>query len=161
MTLKARIGIMLLFAVMAMSPASASAATVSELSRDFICQCGCNAVLDNCTHAECAVRETMLGLISQGLDQGQSGAGITQFLVSRYGEEVLSSPPKRGFNLMSWITPFAAILGGGVIIYALLRKWVGRGNLQASPRAAADGRDTEYERRLEKELDDFNERGFR
>ena len=162
MGLKMKLGIILLFALLALSPARAYAATVSDISKQFICQCGCNMVLFNCTHAECGSRSAMTALITQKLDQGQSEEQIIQFFVSQYGEQVLASPPKKGFNLTAWILPFAAILVGGLVIYITLKKWVRRGqeNL-ATATVEAGEEDENYRRRLEEELSDFAERSFR
>jgi cytochrome c-type biogenesis protein CcmH len=148
--------LLLLFA----SPAKADSATVSDISRELICQCGCAMVLANCTHVECMSRDTMTTLIEQKLAQGQSGEEIVQSFVAQYGEQVLASPPKRGFNLTAWVLPFVAILGGGGVVYIALRNWVRRGQRSQTDTMAEEG-DEEYQRRLEKELDEFTEGGFR
>ena len=148
--------LLLLFA----SPAKADSATVSDISRELICQCGCSMVLSNCTHVECASRDTMTTLIEQRLAQGQSEEEIIQSFVDQYGEQVLASPPKRGFNLTAWVLPFVAILGGGGVVYIALRNWVRRGQRSQTDTMAEEG-DEEYQRRLEKELDEFTEGGFR
>jgi len=57
-------------------------------------------------------RDGMLTLIEQKLAKGESATGIVQFFVAQYGEQVLSAPTKKGFNLTAWITPFVAILAG-------------------------------------------------
>ena len=119
-------------------------------------------VLSNCSHAECASREAMTSLIEQKLAQGQSAEGIIQFFVAQYGEQVLSSPPKRGFNLVAWALPFVAILGGGGVIYIVLRAWIRRGKGgQTSAVTKIEEVDEEYRRQLEKELEEFTGRGFR
>lgn len=147
---------------LAATPVKANAATVSDISKELICQCGCTAVLSSCTHAECNLQEAMTTLIKQKVDQGQTGEEIIQSFVAQYGEQVLASPPKKGFNLTAWILPFAAILAGGGLIYVALKKWVKRGKqLQTRPAVDVDERGEEYKRRLEKELQEFTERGFR
>ncbi len=162
MGLKVRLSIILLIAILSFSPSQANAATASDISKQLICQCGCTLVLANCTHEECMSRDTMTTLIEQKLAQGQSEAEIIQFFVAQYGEQVLASPPKRGFNLVAWILPFAAILGGGGVIYIALRVWVRRGRQsQTSAIAEAEEGDEEYRRQLEQELEEFTGRGFR
>ncbi len=156
------LGIALLFFLLSASPARAESATVSDISKQLICQCGCTMVLSNCSHTECASREAMTTLIGQKLAQGQSEEQIIQSFVAQYGEQVLASPPKRGFNLTAWVTPFAALLFGGGVIYIALREWVRRGRRpQTNVMAEAEESDREYQRRLEKELKEFTERGFR
>ena len=138
----------------------ADSATVSNISKQLICQCGCNMVLSNCSHAECASRETMTALIEQKLTQGQSEEQVIQFFVTQYGEQVLASPPKKGFNLTAWIAPFAVILIGGGIIYVAIRRWVSRSKL-SQPYTVVEEDDEKYRRQLEEELKEFTERSFR
>jgi len=157
-----KLGIALLIILLSASPARADSPTVSDISKQLICQCGCNMVLLNCSHAECMVRDAMTTLIGQKLAQGQSEEEIIQFFVAQYGEQVLAAPPKRGFNLVAWVLPFAAILGGGGVIYIALRVWVRRGRQsQTSALAEAEEGDEEYQRQLEQELEEFTGRGFR
>ncbi len=151
-----------LLLLLPVTPVMADAATVSDISKQLICQCGCTMILSNCSHDECTVRDAMTSLIEQKLAQGQSEEQIIQFFVAQYGEEVLASPPKRGFNLVAWLLPFAALLFGGVAIYIALQAWVRRGrHSQTSVVAEAEESDGEYRHQLEKELEEFTERGFR
>ena len=163
MGLKRKLGIILLLvALLFFSPARANAQTVSDVSKQLICQCGCNIVLLNCSHAECTSREAMTTLIKQKLAQGQSEEQIIQFFVAQYGEQVLAAPPKRGFNLMAWVTPFVALLFGGGVIYIALKKWVRRGRLsQTYAMTEANEEDEKYQRQLKKELQEFTEGSFR
>lgn len=162
MKIKTKMGAILLVLFIFLLPAPAGATTVSDVSSQVICQCGCTLVLENCTHEECHSRDNMTALIAQQLDQGKSGEEIVQLFVTRYGEQVLASPPKKGFNLTAWVLPFASILFGAAVIYILIRKWVRTG--QYSPVAVKTGddeSDADYERRLEAELKAFTERSFR
>ncbi len=157
-----KLGIFFILFFLFASPVMAESATVSGIAKQLICQCGCTLVLANCTHSECMSRDTMTTLIEQKLAQGQSEEQIIQSFVDQYGEQVLASPPKRGFNLTAWILPFAAILGGGGIIYMALKKWVWQGRQSATPaEAEVEEGDEEYQSRLKKELEEFTERGFR
>ena len=162
MGLKEKLGIILLIIILSFSPARANAATVSDLSKQFICQCGCNMVLLNCSHVECMVRNTMATLIEQTLAQGQSEEQIIQFFVAQYGEQVLAAPPKRGFNLMAWILPFTAILFGGMVICTALKKWVRREvHSRTADISEACESDEKYQHQLEQELERFDDRSFR
>lgn len=169
---KGKLGIILLALVLSFFPACgqapapqvaiASGSTVSEISRQLLCQCGCNMVLLNCSHAECSSREAMTTLIKEKIAQGQSEAQIIQFFVAQYGEKVLAAPPKRGFNLTAWVTPFAALLLGGVVIYIALKRWVRRGRRPQAYVISEDDQEYEkYRRQLEEELEHFDTGGFR
>jgi cytochrome c-type biogenesis protein CcmH len=163
MRLKLKLSIILfILLLLSLSSAEVNAATVSDISKQLICQCGCNMVLLNCTHAECSWREAMISSIRERIAQGQSEREIIQFLVTQYGEKVLAAPPKRGFNLMAWITPFVALLFGGGIIGIMLRKWLKKGReLMVTPQVEEEEKDKKYQHQLEKELAEFTERSFR
>ncbi len=157
-----KLAIILLLFLLPVTPALAEEATVSDIGEQLICQCGCTLVLTNCTHVECHSREAMTAFIEQEIAGGQSESQIIQSFVGQYGEQVLASPPKRGFNLVAWVLPFVAILAGGGIIYMVIKKWVwqGRQSLTVATTEAEEG-DEEYQHQLEEELGKFEERGFR
>ena len=162
MGLKKKLITILFLVLLSVSPVRADSATVGNISKELIWQCGCTMVLANCTHSECMSRDTMTTLIEQKLAQGQSEAEIIQFFVAQYGEQVLASPPKRGFNLVAWVLPFAAIFGGGGVIYMALKAWVRRGKgRQTNAMTETEEGEEEYQRQLEKELEEFTESGFR
>jgi len=162
MKLKVRLSVALLLVSLVFIPTQANAATLTDLSKQFICQCGCTMVLDSCTHVECHSREEMTTLIKEELAQGKSEEQIIQLFVTRYGEQVLASPPKKGFNLVAWILPFAAILAGAGVIYVVIRRWVSRGKLAETDATVEAAEETDkYQRQLEEELKEFTEGSFR
>ena len=144
------------------TPVMADGPTVSDVADELICQCGCTLVLSNCNHDYCGVGVPMTDTIKEMLAQGQSKEQIIDYFVSRYGEQVLASPPKEGFNIVVWVLPFVAILVGGGVVYLALRRWVRRGerHQDVDVPKTKEG-DEEYSKQLEKELDDFSEGGFR
>ncbi len=147
------------FALVLISASPVSAAE-SSITSELVCQCGCLMVLNNCSHAECHSRDEMTTVVAQKLAKGESREQIIQYFVNLYGEQVLSAPTTEVFNLTAWIAPFAAILFGAGIIYLALRAWLQRG--QSSPvTTTTPEADDEYRRRLEKELAEFQDRGFR
>lgn len=159
------IGFLLLLFVSAPITVYARSAEVDDIARELICQCGCYAVLNNCTHGECMVRDGMTKSIEQQLALGQSKEQIIQTFVNQYGEQVLSSPPKRGFNLTAWIAPFAAIIVGGIVIWLAIKRWVKRGK-ESAPIAvknpvSENSDDSKYLSEMERDLKEFEERGFR
>ncbi len=63
------------------------------------------------------------------------------------------SPTLRGFNWLAWVTPFAAILMGGLGVTLVIRRWVrAPGPPPAAPPPAAD----ELRQRLARELEDMD-----
>lgn len=95
------------------------------LERKLACPCPCTLDIYTCrtTDFTCgispAVHRDIMGLV----DGGYSADEIMDALLGTYGDFILTSPRKRGFNLLAWIAPAAAITAGGVAIGALLRRW--------------------------------------
>tara|TARA_B100000676_G_C18016017_1_gene809718 strand:- start:101 stop:517 length:417 start_codon:yes stop_codon:yes gene_type:complete len=52
----------------------------------------------------------MKSVIRIQLSEGRTDQEIIDYFVQRYGEEVLSSPPKSGSNLIAWITPVVLLI---------------------------------------------------
>ncbi|HXH28925.1 MAG TPA: cytochrome c-type biogenesis protein CcmH, partial [Candidatus Polarisedimenticolia bacterium] len=91
----------------------------------LMCYCGCaNLNVHTCT---CGTADAMRAEIADRLARGESPDQIVAVFVSRHGEQILSSPVAAGFNLMAWITPFAAILIGGALLVLIVRRWEARG----------------------------------
>lgn len=158
------LGMVSILAVLLATPASAESPATS-IAKQLTCQCGDGMILANCTHPECPSAPAMRAIIEQKLDQGFSEAEVIQYFVTQYGEQVLASPPKKGFNLVAWILPFAAIIIGAIVIYLALKKWVRQGKVsqasQIEAKVAAEADDAKYRLRLNQELKQFGERGYR
>lgn len=147
----------ILLAVVIARPVQA-APTVKDLETELMCQCGCGMVVVNC---DCGTANQIRDLISQKIQAGESKGQIIKYFVSQYGEKVLSTPPKKGFNLTVWVMPEVAIVGGGGILYFVLRRWVWTGkqaeSLQTEPGSDSPEELDDYHARLEKELRDYEE----
>ena len=44
---------------------------------------------------------------------GDTKSEIKRKLVDDFGEQVLASPPKRGFNLLAWVLPPVLVVAAG------------------------------------------------
>tara|TARA_B100001971_G_C18118278_1_gene498018 strand:+ start:98 stop:574 length:477 start_codon:yes stop_codon:yes gene_type:complete len=154
-----KLSIIILILLLFISPVRADSATVSNIAKQLFCRCAddCAMVLSECN---CAFQEEMIAVIEQKLAQGQSEEQIIQFFVAQYGEQVLTDPPKRGFNLVLWVLTPAGILVVGGIIYVALKKWVRRGRDRFNNAMAEEG-DEKYQHQLENELEEFTGKGFR
>ncbi len=90
----------------------------------------------------------MRNLVRDMVEQGKTREEIQAYFVSRYGEFVLLSPPKRGFNLLVWGLPFLAIVIGGGAVFVIARRWSSQPK-QTEPRV-----DPAYTERVRRELHD-------
>lgn len=140
---------------------TSSALTLEEVSNELVCQCGCGLVLNNCNHSDCGVAIPMRETIKQKIGRGETLEQIVSYYVSQYGEVVLSSPTKKGFNLTVWLLPFIGLAAGAGIITLVIILWTKR---RRSLVAAQSFRQTEnegagsdkYEKIFEKEIQDFD-----
>jgi cytochrome c-type biogenesis protein CcmH len=89
----------------------------------------------------------MRGIIRERLAAGESPAEVQRYFVDRYGEWILLSPPRRGFNLLVWILPFAAVGVGLAATAVLLWRWTHRRHGVRPPPAAVDAAMSERIRR--------------
>jgi cytochrome c-type biogenesis protein CcmH len=132
---------------------------VIRVAKQLYCPICPNTPLDVCETQAC---QDWRGLIRQRLEVGETDQQIINYFVSQYGDRVLTAPPARGFNLLGWIVPVLAVLGGAVFLALLYREWLRRrGPSPTRPTAGAvsSGADLpdEYVARLEKELEKFKE----
>jgi cytochrome c-type biogenesis protein CcmH len=108
--------------------ASMTNAQRDELEHQIHCQCGCNLDVFTCrtTDFSCQVSPAMHRDVMALVAGGYSAQEIIDAFVGVYGERVLMAPKKTGFNWAAYVTPFAALAGGGALVIALLRRWHAR-----------------------------------
>ncbi|MDP2949885.1 MAG: cytochrome c-type biogenesis protein CcmH [Chloroflexota bacterium] len=129
--------------------------TLDEMTSELMCQCGCGMTVAACAEAmECSVGTGMRTEIVKQIDEGKSKAEILDYFVGIYGEAVLASPRKSGFNLTAWVTPFLAIAMGGAVLAWAAWAWVRRRTPRPSEEPAAVERQdlAPYEELVEQDL---------
>lgn len=139
----------------------ASALSLEEVANELVCQCGCELVLNSCNHSDCGVAIPMREAIKQKIGRGETLEQIVSFYVSQYGEVVLSSPTKKGFNLTVWILPFIALAVGAGIITVVIIIWTKRRRSLVSAQTSKqtkieDAGSDKYEKIFEQEFQDFD-----
>jgi cytochrome c-type biogenesis protein CcmH len=75
----------------------------------------------------------MRQVIREKLAEGWTRDQIIQYFVDRYGEAILTQPPKRGLNLLVWLLPVGGVLAGLAVLGTVL--WSRRGAPAALPAA--------------------------
>jgi cytochrome c-type biogenesis protein CcmH len=96
-----------------------------DLEHSIKCQCGCPLDVYTCrtTDFSCSVSPAMHADVMSLVSGGYPAARILAAFKAVYGERVLMSPVKSGFNWLGYTLPFIAIAGGGLFVASLLRSW--------------------------------------
>jgi cytochrome c-type biogenesis protein CcmH len=105
-------------------------AVASEL-RCVVCQS--LSVADSPSETAHQMRE----IVRERLNAGQTPEQVQAYFVEKYGQWILLAPPRRGFSLLVWIAPFAALAVGLVVVGLVVARWRRR-SPAAAPAAPVD-----------------------
>ena len=100
-----------------LSPEELEAQAIS-IDRSLMCPVCPSETIDQ---AQVVLARQMQQIVREQLAQGRTRAEILQFFADRYGDSVLASPPKKGFNLLVWILPPTGLAAGATVLYFVLR----------------------------------------
>lgn len=142
---------LVLMSILLLNISPALASSQSDIENGLICPACFD---DGMTVAACAdsTAQQIKEDVRQKLAIGQTKQQIIKTYVDKYGEKILTSPPKKGFNLMAWVIPFLGIAMGGVLIYFALSRWVKVPNAKKGHAKTTPGvLDDYYDARVEEE----------
>jgi cytochrome c-type biogenesis protein CcmH len=126
--------------------------TLNELENEVMCPV-CNTTL---AQSDSPAAHQIERDISARIRQGWTKTQIKNSLVAEYGESILASPPKRGFNLLAWLLPLVGVGVAAVVLGIAAWTWSrGRTEPETSPSPSLNGQgpiDPELERRVDEEL---------
>jgi cytochrome c-type biogenesis protein CcmH len=137
-----RAGLVALALAGAVAGAPLAAAPVDEeVVRQIAAQLRC-VVCQNLSVAD-SPSETanqMRAIIRERLAQGETPEQVRAYFVDKYGQWILLAPPRRGFNLLVWVAPFAVLLGGLAVVAGVMLRWrrAARRARAAEPAPAVD-----------------------
>jgi cytochrome c-type biogenesis protein CcmH len=96
-----------------------------ELERGFKCACPCKLDVFTCrtTDFSCGISPAMHSDVVRLIEGGYSADEIVAAFTKVYGERVLMSPVKEGFNIAGYVVPFITVGVGATMLVALLRRW--------------------------------------
>ena len=102
-------------------PAAASEQhpTQHELESELICPT-CHTTLDQ---SSAPVALQMKALVALRIAAGDTRSEIEARIVAEYGRSVLAKPDTRGFDLLAWVLPIAALLVGAVVVGLAAWRW--------------------------------------
>jgi cytochrome c-type biogenesis protein CcmH len=105
------------------TPVSAQEPAWQDIAGELMSPACPGRTLLNCTSEHAGQWQE---LIRQKIARGVPKDEIMQYFINIGGEEVLASPPKRGFTLAVWLLPAFALLNGAGLIILLTTRWVRR-----------------------------------
>jgi cytochrome c-type biogenesis protein CcmH len=129
-------GIVMVAAVAGAQPPArpVSDATAHELASELRCVvCQNLSVADSPSEMAAQMR----AIVRERLAAGDSPEQVREYFVERYGEWILLAPRRRGFNLLVWGFPIAAVAVGLAAVALLLRRWTRRAVTAPAPVDAA------------------------
>ena len=89
-----------------------------SIDKSLMCPVCAGQTIDQ---SQALLASQMRVIVREKLAEGWTEDEVIQFFVDRYDENVLASPPKKGFNLIVWIFPLAVVAGAAVMLYFVLR----------------------------------------
>jgi len=144
---------LLALAFVGTAAASEASPTAAELESELVCPV-CETTLDT---SDAPVARRMKAYIRARIAAGDTKSEIKGKLVDQFGSTVLAVPPRKGFDLVAWVLPLAGLGIGVVAVGALAWRW-SRVRGDALPAGGEGERlDPKLERRLDDELDRFDE----
>ncbi len=98
-------------------------AEAQAIDRQIMCPV-CPA--ESIDQAQVPIARQMRQIVRDQLTQGASQAEILEFFAQRYGQDILASPPKSGFNLLAWIFPVVGMAGALIAGWLVIRSMATR-----------------------------------
>jgi cytochrome c-type biogenesis protein CcmH len=154
-----RIWVLLVLTVLAASAVRAATAAAFETeydlaARTILCDCGCSP--QSVHDCACGRAAEMRESIAADIRSGKTGRQVIDEYVAKYGEKIRIAPSATGFNLVAWLGPGLALLGGAAVMMLVLRRWKRASEGPSAPAVLPPlAPDDPYVARLEKEMRDF------
>ncbi|NOY44603.1 MAG: hypothetical protein GXP50_04005 [Deltaproteobacteria bacterium] len=135
----------------------ALALTETEVAEGLLCYACPGEPL---TADRCRGGDQMRAAIRRMIAEGKTKQEILDYFVQEFGEEILTYPPKRGFNLVAYVGPFVGLLVGAAVAAVVVRRWSSAGRRRSEPRGSGSPPtrlDEKTRRRIEEELSHLDE----
>ena len=97
---------------------------VQRITEQIRCPtCRSQSVADSDAPAAKAMREEAL----RRVQEGQTDRQVLDYLLSRYEDEILLNPPRRGAGLVVWVLPVLAVTVAVAALAVAFRRWKPKG----------------------------------
>ena len=80
----------------------------------------CHTTLDQ---SDAPAAQRIKHYIAQRIDQCATSKQIESELVAQFGAGILAAPPHKGFDLVAWWLPIAALIGGALLLAFGVWRW--------------------------------------
>lgn len=135
-------------------------AVVKAIELRLRCNCGCGLNIYTCrtTDFTCSVSPALHREVVGLLQAGRTPDQVMDDFVAKYGESILMAPKARGFGVLGYVLPGAAVaIAGALLAAVLIRRSRGRVAPAAparapAPRAASPSASPEELARLDQAL---------
>mgnify|MGYP001283960708 CR=1 FL=1 len=131
--------------------------TETEVSESLICYAcpGEPLNVDRCRGGD-----QMRDVIKRMLKEGKSKEEILEYFVAQFGDSILTTVPKKGFNWVAYTGPVIGLLVGIPVALIIIRRW-GAAGQKVSSEQETQGQtvklDDEMRQQIEKELSELDE----
>jgi cytochrome c-type biogenesis protein CcmH len=69
----------------------------------------------------------MKDLVREQLRAGKTPDEVKRYFIDKYGEWILLEPKPSGANLLVYLLPVGAVIGGLVLVWSVVRRWTSSG----------------------------------
>jgi cytochrome c-type biogenesis protein CcmH/NrfF len=122
--------------------------TQGELEGEIICPV-CRTTLDQ---SDSPIALRMKAFIARRIAAGDTRTEIEDKLIATFGPSVVARPATHGFDLLAWLLPLGALLGGAAVVGIAAWRW---SRARAPAPAGSAPLDPAVERRIDEELSRF------
>jgi cytochrome c-type biogenesis protein CcmH len=136
-------------AALVLAGGAGAAPNPADLEAELVCPT-CHTTLDQ---SDAPVARRMKQIIRQRIRAGATEQQIKDELVAQFGQGVLATPPRSGFDLLAWLLPLTGLVVGAAAVGALAWTWSRR--RRDEPPGPVEPLDPAVERRLDDELARF------
>jgi cytochrome c-type biogenesis protein CcmH len=118
--------------------------TLDQKVQDVASQLKCPVCQDeSVADSPSLIAQQMRDVIRQKLQSGQSEQQVISYFVSRYGQQILWSPPWQGFSMLAYLIPFGLFTGGCILLFFILRDWSASSRSPGASRSTNKAEDNE------------------
>jgi cytochrome c-type biogenesis protein CcmH len=123
--------------------------TQGELEGEVMCPT-CHTTLDQ---SDSPIAQRMKAFIARRIAAGDTRSQIEDKLSAQFGPSVIERPATHGFDLLAWLLPLVALLGGALVVGFAAWRW--SRSRAPTPAPAGPPLDPELDRRVDEELERF------